>query len=93
MKTEKDIIVMKESVCNFGKGMPIGTYENQYQYYIELLYDYYISKINGIGRIKHELSKWDEKSKRIILFDLIDLINRNYVMGFDEQEFLQDIMI
>ena len=92
MKTEKDIIVLKESECNIGKGTPMGTYENQYQYYIELLYDYYISKLDGIDRIKYELSKWDEKSKEIILFDLIELINRNYVMYFNEQDFLHDIM-
>lgn len=80
MKNIDDIIKLKESLC-----------DNKYQNYIETLFDYYISKLDGIARIKRELNKWDEESQRIIIVDLINIINDNYVMDFNAQEFVQQI--
>lgn len=91
MKNINDIIKLKESLCTMGKVPSICSCDNKYQDYIETLFDYYISKFDGITRIKCELNKWDEESKRIIIIDLINTINDNYVMDFNAQEFVQQI--
>ena len=90
-KTKKDIALLKESSCDIGEGLPFLSYDNQYQCYIDALFDSYIGKLDGIARIKDELNSWDDESKNILMFDLIEVIRRNYGRDFDEQTFLEEI--
>ncbi len=89
LKSVKDIIVLKKSVCDVGKGTPFGAYDNECEHYIDALFNLYISKLDGIEIIMCELIKWDTEAKGIIIRDLI---KSNYVKDFDEYKFLQSII-
>lgn len=91
MYTKNDIIFLKENECDIGKDIPVLSYANKYECYINSLFDSYVSKLNGIEIVKSEVEKWDIESKRIIICDLIKLIKCNNMMDFDEQEFIQKI--
>jgi hypothetical protein len=92
LKSINDIIVLKKSVCDVGKGTPFGAYDNEYEHYIDALFDCYISKLDGIERIKCDLRKWDLEAKEIIIKDLLKIINSNHVKDFNEREFLKSII-
>ena len=54
LKSVKDIIVLKKSVCDVGKGTPFGAYDNECEHYIDALFNLYISKLDGIEIIMCE---------------------------------------
>lgn len=59
MKTLKDLEAMKtQKSAVFG---------NAYEFLMERLADYYVSKIDGENRIKAELSEWDTEAKQAII--------------------------
>lgn len=59
MKTMKDLEEMKT------RTMP--PFDSEYDYLFETLEDYYIAKMDGMSRIKRELSKWDRESASVIV--------------------------
>lgn len=80
MKTLKCLEEMKEK-----KMIPFG---NQYDYFFAMLEDYYISKLNGLDRIKAELENWDKEAQRFIVNELADMITKNGIMYFDRNEII-----
>ncbi len=63
MKSIVDLEKMKSQKC-----IP---FESAYEYLISTLEDYYIAKLNGKERIKHELSNWDREAQNAIIETLI----------------------
>lgn len=59
MKTLKDLEAMKTQKC--------APFENAYEFLMESLVDYYVSKFDGVNRIKAELSEWEPEAKRVII--------------------------
>ena len=80
MKTLKDLEIMKNKNCS-----PFGT---QYDYFLEKLKDCYISKLDGISRIKTELQDWNEETKQFIISDLVESIVKSEPFEFDKNELL-----
>lgn len=79
-KTLKDLEDMKnKSMIPFG---------NQYDFLFATLEDYYIGKMDGINRIKAELSNWDLEAQKVIANKLIDIISESGIIGFDKNEIL-----
>jgi len=82
MKTLNDLINMTNIKCQ--------PFENQYNYLFLRLEDYYISKSDGINRIKAELSNWDDEAQNYIINNLINmLVNENYDLDVED---LQDLL-
>lgn len=63
MKSIIDLEKMKNQKC-----IP---FESAYEYLISRLEDYYIAKLDGKERIKHELSNWDKEAQSAIIETLI----------------------
>ena len=80
IKTIKDLEGMKN--------IPATVFGNQYDFFFARLEDYYISKANGLDRIRGELQEWDKESKRIIIEELINIINKRELLYFDKNELL-----
>lgn len=59
LRTLKDLEDMK-----FKKTRP---FENAYEYFIENLVNDYVSKFDGVNRIKAELSEWDTEAQQVII--------------------------
>lgn len=79
-KTLKDLEDMKnKSMIPFG---------NRYDFLFATLEDYYIGKMDGINRIKAELSNWDLEAQKVIANKLIDIISESGIIGFDKNEIL-----
>lgn len=79
-KTLKDLETMKnKSVIPFG---------SQYEFLFTTLEDYYIAKLDGVARIKSELSNWDIEAQKVIANKLIDIISEDGIVGFDKNEIL-----
>ena len=78
MKTMVDLENMKLLRCP-----PFGSY---YEYYIETLADYYISKFDGINRIKNELKDWNKETQNYIVDILIKRIGQS--INFDPNKLL-----
>ncbi len=78
MKTLKDLEEMKQKRC-----VP---FENQYVFFFEMLESYYISKIDGLERIKAELNDWNQEAKEFICTTLIKNLTRSGIVEFDESE-------
>ena len=79
-KTLKDLEDMKSKNM-----IPFG---NQYEFLFATLEDYYIGKIDGVDRIKAELSNWDLEAQKVIVNKLIDIISESGIIGFDKNEIL-----
>lgn len=45
--------------------------KNSFEHFMNILEDYYISKSDGIERIKSALNKWDSKARKTIIIELI----------------------
>ena len=45
--------------------------QNSFEHFMNKLEDYYISKSDGIERIKSELNKWDSKARKTIIIELM----------------------
>ena len=45
--------------------------ENNFEHLINTLEDYYISKFDGLERIKSELNRWNSKAKKTIIIELM----------------------
>ena len=52
-------------------------FDNAYNYLIEMLADYYISKNDGEIRIKNELDNWDLVAQKVILLDLKNCVEKS----------------
>lgn len=79
-KTLKELEEMKsKSMVPFG---------NQYEFLFATLEDYYIGKMDGINRIKAELSNWDIEAQKVIANKLIDIISESGIIGFNKDEIL-----
>lgn len=79
-KTIKDLEEMKnKSMIPFG---------NQYEFLFATLEDYYIGKMDGINRIKTELSNWDVEAQKVIANKLVEIISEGGIIGFDKNEIL-----
>lgn len=78
MKTKKDLEGMKKQ-----SNVPFG---NQYEYFFNMLEDLYISKSDGLSRIKQELYKWDKESASNIVEELINRMVKNGTIMFDIDE-------
>lgn len=75
MKNKKDLEDMKaQSNAQFG---------NQYEHFFNMLEDLYISKSDGLSRIKQELFKWDKESASNIVEELINRMVKNGTVMFD----------
>lgn len=80
MKTVKDLEEMKnKSMIPFG---------NQYEFLFATLEDYYIAKMDGINRIKAELSNWDAEAQRVIVNRLVEIISEDDLYEFNPNEIL-----
>jgi hypothetical protein len=77
MKTLKDLEEMKNVPAMFG---------NQYNLLLMTLEDFYIAKLNGLDRIKAELSNWDNEAKKVIVNELVDMLLDRSLIGFDPKE-------
>lgn len=80
MKTIADLEEMKSRSSSL--------FNNAYEYFFELLRDFYISKIDGKERIKHELNNWDNEAQKYIINVLIVKIGQD-LMDFDPTDLLQ----
>ena len=80
MKTISDLDNMKNQSCP--------PFESAYEYLISSLEDYYISKMDGKARIKHELNNWDKDAKKVIIDILIKRL-RPTLMDFDPNDLLE----
>lgn len=80
MKTIKDLEEMKSKIM-----IPFG---NQYDFLFTTLEDYYITKMDGINRIKAELNNWDKEAQKIIVNKLVDILSESGIVNFDENEIL-----
>ena len=69
MKTILDIENMKKQNTKI--------FDNAYNYLIEMLADYYISKNDGEIRIKNELDNWDLVAQKVILLDLKKCVEKS----------------
>lgn len=61
------------------RSIPFG---NAYDAYVIRLADYYISKSDGLERIKQELKEWDKGSKNVIVNDVVQKLQESGVKGF-----------
>lgn len=80
MKTKKDLEEMKNNECP-----PFST---RYEYFIELLADYYISKINGQERIKSELMNWNKDAQLQIIGVVADRLNKEGISKSETDKLL-----
>jgi hypothetical protein len=78
MKTLHDLEEMKNE-----KFEPFG---NKYDYFFKALENLYISKLDGISRIKYELRSWDNESQKVITNKLVDMLIEGGIMNFDPNE-------
>ena len=69
MKTIENIEIMKNKKTS--------VFGNAYNYLIEQLSNYYISKSDGKLRIKNELKNWDVSAQRIILTDIKTCVEKS----------------
>ncbi len=58
------------------------------RFLIDRLEDYYISKLNGMDRIKKELELWEPCVRKEIIFSLIDSLKKSMILDRDEEELL-----
>jgi len=80
MKTLKDLNEMKlKKEDRFG---------NQYNYFLQTLENYYITRTDGTERIKAELKNWDKDAQVFILNELSNMIIESGIIGFDRNEIL-----
>lgn len=80
MKTLKDLKEMETKNKNI--------FGNQYNYFLETLENYYITRTDGIDRIKEELKNWDKDAQTFILNELSDMIVESGIVGFDRNQML-----
>ncbi|MFG6377552.1 MAG: hypothetical protein K1W19_04435 [Lachnospiraceae bacterium] len=80
MKTIEDLKEMKNKTI-----IPFG---NQYDYFFATLENYYMSKLDGLDRVKAELSNWDREAQQIIVNRLANIVSENGIIGFDKNEIL-----
>lgn len=80
MKTLRDLEDMKNKAM-----IPFG---NQYDYLFATLEDYYITKMDGLDRIKSELRNWDKESQQVIVNKLVNIISENEITDFNKNEIL-----
>lgn len=50
---------------------------NSFEHFMNTLEDYYISKSDGIERIKSALNKWDSKARKTIIIELMKRLEKN----------------
>ena len=80
MKTVSDLEKMKnEEIIPYG---------NAYIYTIDYFEDLYISKHNGIERIRQELKKWDKPAREIIIKEVISSVSKSGMRNFDQNELM-----
>lgn len=79
-KTLEDLEAMKNKTI-----IPFG---NQYEFLFATLEDYYITKMDGVNRLKAELNNWDIEAQKVITNKLIDIISESGIIGFDKNEIL-----
>jgi len=80
MKTVSDLEKMKnEEIIPYG---------NAYTYTIDYFEDLYISKLNGIERIRQELKKWDKPAREIIIKEVISSVSKSGIRNFDPNELM-----
>ena len=80
MKTLKDLEEMKTK--------PNNIFETQYKFFFANLENYYLDKFDGTERIKAELSNWDKEAQGFIMGELIEMVSKSGIMGFDKSELL-----
>ena len=80
MKTKNDLEQMKQQ-----QHIPFGT---EYNYFISRLEGYYISKSDGVERIRAELIQWDKETQQIIAENLVENILTSGMSCFDKNEIL-----
>ena len=51
--------------------------KNSYNHLINTLEDYYISKLDGLERIKCELNNWDTEARKNIIIDLLKQLDES----------------
>ena len=78
MKSIKDLEEMKNQKC-----IPFGS---QYNFFFMTLEDYYVGKLDGLARIKAELSNWNMEAQIVIVNELISIISASGIAGFDEED-------
>lgn len=54
--------------------------KNKYDHFINILEDYYISKPDGMERIKHELNNWDLKARKVIVINLMKRLEKTGII-------------
>ena len=54
--------------------------KNSFDHFINTLEDYYISKSDGIERIKSALNDWDFKARKTIIIELMKRIEKTGIM-------------
>lgn len=68
MKTLRDLESMKKQECT-----PFGS---AYEYYLLMLEDSYLSKMDGIQRIKSFLQEWNLDAREQIIYKLIEMLEK-----------------
>ena len=53
--------------------------KNSFEHFINTLEDYYISKSDGMERIKKELNRWDSKARKSIIINLMKRLEKNKI--------------
>lgn len=54
--------------------------KNSFEHFINTLEDYYISKFDGLERIKSALNNWDSKAKKAIIIELMKRFEENGII-------------
>ncbi len=79
MKTLKDLENMKLTKC-----VP---FNNSYEFLFQYLEDSYISKVDGLSRIKCKLEEWDLEAQKVIIQELSERLRKSGI-NFDKNELL-----
>lgn len=74
--------IMKE------QGIDLPITKNAYEHFINLFEDYYISKSDGMERIKHTLNGWDAKARKTIILALMDRLKESGI-NFTTDDFTE----
>jgi transcriptional antiterminator len=71
------------------KNEEYGYFENKYNYFFKALENLYLTKSNGLDRVKFELQCWDKETQKIIVDKLINMLIERELVDFKPEEILQ----
>lgn len=84
MKSIKDLQAMINEPCE--------PFINKYTWFLSYLEDSYLSKTDGVARIKCSLDEWDEETREHIVNVLSDMLLESGLENFDPVGFKKKML-